>query len=335
MSDSTFLTLNDLRVSFPTEDGVVHAVEGLSFSVEHGKTMAIVGESGSGKSVTAQAIMGLLNRDQAEISGEIVLDGQDLVTMSDNDVRKLRGSKMSMIFQDPMSSLHPYYRIGKQLGEAVRVHKDVSKSEARDRAIAALGHVGIPDPAKRVDDYPHQLSGGMRQRVMIAMALINEPELLIADEPTTALDVTVQAQIIDLMLKLQAETGTTLLIITHDLGVVADVADSVCVMYGGRMVEYGNIDDIYYRPEMPYTHGLLASVPRLDTKRAERLDPIPGNPPSLINLPTGCVFNPRCTRSGEVPNGICFSEQPQLLESNPGHLVRCHLPIDARQGGAS
>ena len=335
MNDSTFLTLNDLRVSFPTEDGVVHAVEGLSFSVEHGKTMAIVGESGSGKSVTAQAIMGLLNRDQSVISGEILLDGQDLVTMSDNDVRKLRGLKMSMIFQDPMSSLHPYYRIGKQLSEAVRVHKDVSKSEARDRAIAALGHVGIPDPAKRVDDYPHQLSGGMRQRVMIAMALINEPELLIADEPTTALDVTVQAQIIELMLKLQAETGTTLLIITHDLGVVADVADSVCVMYGGRMVEYGNIDDIYYRPEMPYTHGLLASVPRLDTKRVERLDPIPGNPPSLINLPTGCVFNPRCTRSGEVPNGICFSEQPQLLESNPGHLVRCHLPIDVRQGGAS
>ena len=335
MTDSHFLKLQDLRVSFPTEDGVVHAVDGLTFDVVRGKTMAIVGESGSGKSVTAQAIMGLLNRDKSQISGKIMLDGEDLVAMSDDDVRKLRGAKMSMIFQDPMSSLHPYYRIGKQLSEAVRVHNKMSKAEARDRSIAALEHVGIPDPSKRIDDYPHQLSGGMRQRVMIAMALINEPELLIADEPTTALDVTVQAQIMELMLKLQAETGTTLLIITHDLGVVADVADSVCVMYGGRMVEFGSVDDIYYSPEMPYTHGLLASVPKLESARVERLDPIPGNPPSLIRLPSGCVFHPRCTRREEVPNDLCRREQPELLPSNEGHLVRCHLPIEARRGGAS
>ena len=336
MSDP-FLVVEDLNVSFPTEDGLVQAVSGSSFSVEQGQTLAIVGESGSGKSVTAQAIMGLLNRNSAAISGSVVLDGTDLFTLKDDDVRKLRGSTMAMIFQDPLSSLHPFYRIGDQLIEAVQVHARVSKSAARKRAIDALDHVGIPAPDRRVDDYPHQLSGGMRQRVMIAMALINSPSLLIADEPTTALDVTVQAQITELITTLQRESGMTLLMITHDLGVVADMADEVCVMYGGRIVEYGSVDDIYYRPEHPYTHGLLASVPRLAAERVERLDPIPGNPPSLINLPTGCVFHPRCTRRADVPGNLCVTEEPALSASNPGHLVRCHLPVGARTpaGGAS
>ncbi|MBM3688668.1 MAG: ABC transporter ATP-binding protein [Actinobacteria bacterium] len=326
---SAFLEVKDLHVSFPTGDGVVRAVDGLSFRVDKGRTLAIVGESGSGKSVTAQAVLGLLNRNFADITGQVWLDGQDLIAMSDDQVRELRGEAMAMIFQDPMSSLHPFYRIGDQLMEAVRTHHKVSKQEARERAIDALKQVGIPAPERRVDDYPHQLSGGMRQRVMIAMALINSPQLLVADEPTTALDVTVQAQITELMLKLQAETGTTLIIITHDLGVVADMADEVTVMYAGRAVEMGSTDDIYYRPEMPYTLGLLASVPRLDSDLNERLDPIPGNPPSLINLPPGCVFNPRCTFKDEVPGNRCTTERPELLASSAGHLVRCHL--DAAQ----
>ena len=331
--NAPFLSVEGLTVSFPTEDGLVKAVAGSSFSVERGKTLAIVGESGSGKSVTAQAIMGLLDRRSTQISGSIVLDGTDLMALKEDDVRRMRGSVMAMIFQDPLSSLHPFYRIGDQLSEAVLIHNKVSKSEARDRAIEALRHVGIPAPERRVDDYPHQLSGGMRQRVMIAMALINSPSLLIADEPTTALDVTVQAQITELMSNLQQETGTTLLIITHDLGVVADMADDVCVMYGGRVVEYGSVNDVYYHPEMPYTHGLLASVPRLETPRVERLDPIPGNPPSLINLPSGCVFHPRCTRRPEVPGNLCSTEEPSLEATSPGHLVRCHLDSSARRAG--
>ena len=327
-----FLEVDGLTVSFPTEDGIVKAVAGSSFSVEKGRTLAIVGESGSGKSVTAQAIMGLLNRNVADVSGRIVLDGTDLLALDDDEVRELRGSSMAMIFQDPLSSLHPFYRIGDQLAEAVRVHNKVSKSEARQRAIDALHRVGIPSPDKRVDDYPHQLSGGMRQRVMIAMALINSPTLLIADEPTTALDVTVQAQITELMSELQRETGTTLVIITHDLGVVADMADEVCVMYGGRVAEYAPVDELYYRPEHPYTHGLLASVPRLATDRVDRLDPIPGNPPSLINLPTGCVFHPRCSRRSEVPGDRCAREEPALVSVSRDHLVRCHL---ASPGGGA
>lgn len=330
----TFLEVDDLAVSFPTEDGDVKAVAGSSFSVAKGSTLAIVGESGSGKSVTAQAIMGLLNRSFADVSGRIVLDGTDLLALDDDQVRELRGSMMAMIFQDPLSSLHPFYRIGDQLTEAVRVHNKVSKSEGRARAIDALHRVGIPSPDKRVDDYPHQLSGGMRQRVMIAMALINSPSLLIADEPTTALDVTVQAQITELMSELQRETGTTLIIITHDLGVVADMADQVCVMYGGRVVEYAQVSEAYYRPGHPYTQGLLASVPRLATDRVDRLDPIPGNPPSLINLPTGCVFHPRCSRSIEVSGDLCRAEEPELITVSTDHLVRCHLAEPLATGGA-
>lgn len=323
-----FLNVSDLRVTFPTDDGRVRAVAGVSFEVARGETLAIVGESGSGKSVTAQAIMGLLNPQASEISGHVVLDGTDLLACDPDDVRHMRGSVMSMIFQDPLSSLHPFYRIGDQLIEAVRIHQNVTKAQAREMAIDGLRRVGIPAPERRVDDFPHQLSGGMRQRVMIAMALINGPQLLIADEPTTALDVTVQAQIIELMMDLQEQTGTTMLVITHDLGVVAEMADHVCVLYGGRVVEFGSTDEVYYRSAMPYTRGLLSSVPRLDEDRAEHLDPIPGNPPSLIRLPSGCVFHPRCREKTAVPGDLCQEREPDLVQVSSGHTARCHLVED-------
>ena len=320
-----FVNVRDLHVDFPTDDGVVHAVAGVNFDVSRGETLAIVGESGSGKSVTAQAIMGLLNPNVAQVSGHVMLDGTDLLTCDADEVRTMRGSVMAMIFQDPLSSLHPFYRIGDQLIEAVRIHQNVSTAQARDLAIDGLRRVGIPAPERRIDDFPHQLSGGMRQRVMIAMALINGPELLIADEPTTALDVTVQAQIIELLMELQQQTGTTMIVITHDLGVVAEMADHVCVMYGGRVVEYGQTDDVYYRAAMPYTQGLLSSVPRLDEDRSAHLDPIPGNPPSLIRLPTGCVFHPRCRERAAVPDDLCRDREPALLPVTSGHTARCHL----------
>lgn len=329
--DRAFLQVEELSVTFPTEDGLVRAVDGVSFSVERGKTLAVVGESGSGKSVTAQALMGLVNQRTAEVTGHVWLDGQDIVGMSDDGLRALRGKSMAMIFQDPMSSLHPFYRIGAQLVEAVRVHNDVSKGEARTRSIDMLQRVGIPSPEKRIDDYPHQFSGGMRQRVMIAMALINSPSVLIADEPTTALDVTVQAQIMELIAELQQEYDTAVILITHDLGIVADFADEVAVMYGARVVERGSIDDIFYAPEMPYTLGLLASVPRLNQVRSDRLDPIPGNPPSPIRLPAGCVFCPRCVYTERVPGDLCLTTRPDLLPAGAGHDVRCHLPHDERR----
>jgi peptide/nickel transport system ATP-binding protein len=330
-----YLSVNNLSVQFPTEDGLVHAVDGVSMSVTRGKTLAVVGESGSGKSVTALAIMGLLNRKTAKVTGEVWLDGNELVGMSDRDVRKLRGSKMAMIFQDPMSSLHPFYRVGAQLAEAARVHRKLSKAAARAEAIEMLSRVGIPAPKRRVDDYPHQLSGGMRQRVMIAMALINSPALLIADEPTTALDVTVQAQILDLIGKLQDEFNTAVILITHDLGIVADVADDVAVMYAARVVESAPTSRLYGSPEMPYTLGLLASIPRMDRERTDRLDPIRGNPPSPIRHPSGCVFHPRCKYPDRVPGNACSEVRPELLESEPNHYVRCHLPADERRRIAS
>jgi peptide/nickel transport system ATP-binding protein len=327
-----FLQVKDLRVQFPTEDGVVSAVDGVDFAVAKNKVLAIVGESGSGKSVTSQAIMGLINRKTAKVTGEIRLDGEELLTARPEQVRSLRGKRMAMIFQDPLSSLHPFYSIGKQLVEAVNVHQDVSRSAAMQQARDMLDRVGIPNPDRRLKDYPHNLSGGMRQRVMIAMALLNNPELLIADEPTTALDVTVQAQIINLLRDLQREFGTAIILITHDLGVVADMADDVVVMYGGRVVERGSIDDIYYRPEMPYTWGLLGSVPRMDAGRNERLQPIPGQPPSLIRLPKGCVFRPRCAYHELVPGNRCDTERPDLLPVTPEHAVRCHLdPAQRRE----
>lgn len=333
MTDA-YVRVNDLRVQFPTEDGIVRAVDGVTFDVERGKTLAIVGESGCGKSVTSQAIMGLLSRRNTDITGEVWLGEQEMVGASDSTLRKLRGSEIAMIFQDPFASLHPFYRIGDQLVEAVRAHHDVSKSEARERARKMLSEVGIPNPDRRLDDYPHQLSGGMRQRVMIAMALINGPKVLIADEPTTALDVTVQAQIMELLARLQDEYDTAIILITHDLGVVADVADQVAVMYAGRIVERGTLEDIFYRPQMPYTVGLLGSVPRLDSV-ADRLLPIPGQPPSLIRLPQGCRFEARCPVRQLVPDGRCASEIPDLLPTSVAeHLVRCHLDEPSRNAHA-
>jgi peptide/nickel transport system ATP-binding protein len=329
VSDS-YLDVRDLRVQFSTEDGLVRAVDGVSFSVQPGKTLAIVGESGSGKSVTSQAIMGLAGKN-ADVSGEIYIDGQDVLTLRKSEFRALRGSKVAMIFQDPLSALHPFYTVGRQLVEAIRVHNKVSRSTARRTAIAMLERVGIPNATKRFDAFPHQLSGGMRQRVVIAMGLINNPALIIADEPTTALDVTVQAQILELLRDLQREYGTAIVLITHDLGVVANVADEVVVMYAGRIVEHSSINDIFYSPEMPYTLGLLSSIPRLDVAGEGRLDPIPGQPPSLINLPPGCVFEPRCTYSDLVPNNRCKTERPALLATTPGHEVRCHLPPAQRR----
>jgi peptide/nickel transport system ATP-binding protein len=328
---TAFLELRDLRIHFPTDDGLVRSVDGLSFKLEKGKTLGIVGESGSGKSVTSLGILGLHKGGRAKISGEIWLDGEELVSASPDHVRSLRGNKMAMIFQDPLSSMHPYFTVGAQIMEAYRIHNKVSKKAARDRAIEMLNVVGIPQPKDRVDDYPHQFSGGMRQRAMIAMALSCNPELLIADEPTTALDVTVQAQILDLMRDLQRQFHSAIIIITHDLGVVAEMANDILVMYAGRCVEYGVVDDVFYRPEHPYTWGLLNSVTRLDRDRQERLVPIAGTPPSLINVPPGCRFHPRCP-FGHLNGGRERTEEPELLESDPGHLVRCHLsPADRKR----
>ncbi|MGC4941449.1 ABC transporter ATP-binding protein [Kribbella sp. DT2] len=319
-----FLDVRDLKVHFPTDDGVVKSVDGLSFQLERGKTLGIVGESGSGKSVTSLSIMGLHKAGTAKISGEVFLDGQDLVSASAEEVRLLRGKRMAMIFQDPLSAMHPFYTVGKQIVEAYRVHNKVTKTVARKHAIDMLDRVGIPQPDKRVDAYPHQFSGGMRQRAMIAMALSCDPDLLIADEPTTALDVTVQAQILDLIRDLQREFNSAVIIITHDLGVVAELADDIQVMYAGRAIEYGTADDIFERPQHPYTWGLLGSMPRIDRERTERLIPIKGSPPSLINVPSGCAFNPRCNYS-ELNGGLSETDRPELLDVGAGHKVACHL----------
>jgi peptide/nickel transport system ATP-binding protein len=329
-AERPFLEVQDLKVHFPTDDGLVKSVDGIDFTLERGKTVGIVGESGSGKSVTSLAILGLHRRSKARISGKILLEGEDLLQVSDSRIRELRGNQMAMVFQDPLSALHPYYTIGNQIVEAYRIHHDVSKSVARTRAIEMLDRVGIPNPQRRIDQYPHEFSGGMRQRAMIAMALVNDPKLLIADEPTTALDVTVQAQILELMKDLQKEFGSAIIIITHDLGVVADVADDILVMYGGRCVEKGSVKEVFYQPQHPYTWGLLASMPRLDMERKARLDPIPGNPPSLINLPSGCSFNPRCTFRHEVPEDLCRAVVPDLTEASPGHSARCHIEPERR-----
>jgi len=326
---STFLEVNDLRIHFPTDDGVVKSVDGLSFSLDKGRTLGIVGESGSGKSVTSLGIMGLHKRSQARITGEIWLDGENLVAASNDRVRSLRGKKMAMIFQDPLSAMHPFYTVGWQIVEAYRIHNAVSKAVARKHAIEMLRRVGIPRPEDRVDDYPHQFSGGMRQRAMIAMALSCDPELLIADEPTTALDVTVQAQILDLIRDLQRDFGTAVIIITHDLGVVAELADDILVMYAGRAVEHAPGDTVFTQPEHPYTWGLLGSVPRLDHAPTDRLLQIKGTPPSLINVPPGCPFHPRCPY-GELNGGRSETVRPELLDVGSGHRVACHLNRDLR-----
>jgi peptide/nickel transport system ATP-binding protein len=325
-----FLDVRDLRIHFPTDDGLVKSVDGLTFRLERGRTLGIVGESGSGKSVTSLGILGLHNRQNAQVSGEIWLNGQELVGASQDKVRRLRGRNMAMIFQDPLSAMHPFYTVGHQIIEAYRVHNDVSKKVARKHAINMLGRVGIPRPDQRVDDYPHQFSGGMRQRAMIAMALSCDPELLIADEPTTALDVTVQAQILDLIRDLQQEFNSAVIMITHDLGVVAELSDDILVMYGGRCIEYGSVQEVFHHPEHPYTWGLLGSMPRLDRPPTERLMPIKGTPPSLINMPSGCAFSPRCAYA-ELTEGKATTERPELVETTPGHSVACHMAAGRRR----
>jgi peptide/nickel transport system ATP-binding protein len=326
---SPLLEVRDLRVSFNTDDGIVHAVDGVSYTLESGKVLGIVGESGSGKSVSALTIIGLTRFQNAEVSGEVFFDGQDLLLAQDAEMRRIRGNEIAMIFQDPLSSLHPFYKVGKQLVEAIQTHQGLSKKQAHDRAVEYLSMVGIPEPGRRFDAYPHEFSGGMRQRAMIAMALVNEPRLLIADEPTTALDVTVQAQILDLIARLQQELDTAVIMITHDLGVVAEVTDTIAVMYAGRVVELADKREIFRNPEHPYTWGLLHSIPRLDRARDEPLVPIPGRPPSLINLPTGCSFHPRCPyvrpRHREVDPPL------EPLPDDPGHKAACLLPSETRK----
>ncbi|HEX5540968.1 MAG TPA: ABC transporter ATP-binding protein [Micromonospora sp.] len=325
------MQVRDLKIRFDTEDGVVRAVDGLTFAVGRGRTLGIVGESGSGKSVTSLAVLGLHNPARTTITGEIIVGGRNLVGLKDEEIRKLRGRDLAMIFQDPLSALHPFYTVGRQIAEAYRVHHPRERrSVARRRAIEMLDRVGIPQPQKRFDQYPHEFSGGMRQRAMIAMALVNNPDLLIADEPTTALDVTVQAQILDLLQDLQREFNSAVILITHDLGVVSQVADEVLVMYGGRAVEHGGVEQVLRRPQHPYTWGLLASVPALHGDPETDLVPIRGNPPSLINLPTGCAFHPRC-RYADRTGGRSLAEVPQLRPvREPGHLVACHLSEEER-----
>lgn len=321
------LEVEDLRVSFKTIDGVVHAVEGVSFSLDARKTLGVVGESGSGKSVTAQTIIGLTRFPNATIRGRIIFDGKDLVTMSTEQLRDIRGARIAMIFQDPLSSLHPFFKVGHQIVEAIRTHEDVSRELAKRRTIEALRSVGIPSPEERFDSFPHEMSGGMRQRAMIAMALALRPDILIADEPTTALDVTVQAQVLELIQALRDDFGTAVILITHDLGVVAQMADDVAVMYAGRVLEQASRETLFTEPEHPYTWGLLQSIPRLDAPRTDKLSPIAGSPPSLINVPRGCTFHPRCPYAPPP----AYETEPPLASSQPGHLVRCHLPVEERK----
>ena len=337
---SAFLEVKNLNVSFPTEDGLVQASNEITFRVSRGETLAVVGESGSGKSVTSLAVMGLHNRKSTNITGSAILNLEsgpiDVISAPEEQVRRLRGKAMSMIFQDPMSALHPYYSIGNQLSEAWRLYNDGDKKAGIKRATEMLELVGIPDASKRVHEFPHQFSGGMRQRVMIAMALINNPSLLIADEPTTALDVTVQSQILQLLKDMQKEFNMAVILITHDLGVVAEVADRVNVMYAGKIVEQGVADSLYYKPDHPYTIGLLNSIPRVDQLDGKRLIAIPGQPPSLINLPAGCSFRKRCTFADQVPGNLCATVAPALDEKDSAHFSRCHLTekqLIAARGG--
>jgi peptide/nickel transport system ATP-binding protein len=327
-SAEPLLRVEDLRVEFSTEDGIVHAVDGITYEVGSGRTLGIVGESGSGKSVAAMTTLGLTRGKTAQISGRILFEGRDLVTLADRELRAIRGNDIAMVFQDPLSSLHPFYKVGYQLIEAVRTHQHISKAQARERAIELLALVGIPDPSRRVDDFPHEFSGGMRQRAMIAMALANEPKLLIADEPTTALDVTVQAQILALLERLQRELGMAIVIITHDLGVVAEMADDIAVMYAGRIVETAPTDVLFAGPEHPYTWGLLKSIPTLADVGGD-LVPIPGTPPSLIQRPPGCHFHPRCAYS--QPSHARIDPQLRPVPGEPSHHVACLLEVDVRR----
>ncbi len=320
------LQIDRLEVDFPTKDGVVHAVRGVDFTLAAGEVLGIVGESGSGKSVTALASMGLLPKS-AQVRGSIRFQGREILGLKEKQLTKVRGTGIAMIFQDPMTSLNPVYTIGWQIAEAILAHQDISKNAAKQRAIELLAKVGIPNPAERVDNYPHEFSGGMRQRAVIAIAMANDPEVILADEPTTALDVTVQAQVLDSLRTALTETGAALLLITHDLGVIAGIADRVLVMYAGRAVETGTAEDVFYRPSMPYTLGLLGSLPRLDSDGSERLRQIPGSPPSMLGDRTGCPFAPRCPLAAE----ICTTTEPELVvvpsvtSEEGGHRAACHF----------
>jgi len=318
------LEVKDLKVSFRTEDGVVRAVDGVSFAVDEGEVLGIVGESGSGKSVTMMSVLRLINDPNMRVEGEVIYKGRDLMKVHKDEMREVRGEEIAMIFQDPMTSLNPVYRVGDQIIEAILTHQAVGKAAARRRAIELLHQVGIPGPEERVDDYPHQFSGGMRQRAMIAMALANNPDILIADEPTTALDVTIQAQIIELIDTLKDEFNSAVVLITHDLGVVAEIANEIIVMYAGRVVERAPTRELFYDPQHPYTWGLLGSIPRLDRPKLERLHSIKGMPPSLINLPEGCKFRPRCPYAFEK-----CTEEPELRNrvEEQAHLDRCWLSV--------
>ncbi len=316
------LEVTNLKTHFFTRDGVVKAVDGVSFSLKHGKTLAVVGESGSGKSVTALSLMRLIPDPPGKIvEGDILFKGDSVLAMKDSAVRAMRGNSIAMIFQDPMTSLNPVYRVGRQIGESLRLHKGMSKKDAFNRSVELLDMAGIPNARERARDYPHQFSGGMRQRAMIAMALACDPDILIADEPTTALDVTIQAQILDLMVELQDRTSAAIIMITHDLGVVADMANDVMVMYGGKQIEYGTSEEVFYNSKHPYTWGLLDSLPRHDVGEKSTLLPITGQPPSLINIPSGCAFHPRCPYAKD----ICSKEMPALRDLGSGHLTACHF----------
>ena len=321
----TLLSVQDLRVTFGTADGDVHAVQGVSFDVEAGETVAIVGESGSGKSVTANSLLRLNLGADVRTSGRVLLEGRDVLAMTEEEVRTVRGRDVAMIFQDPLTALNPFYTVGRQIAEAYEVHHPgTSKKVLREIALDSLQKVGIPEPSKRVDEYPHEFSGGMRQRIVIAIALVNRPKILIADEPTTALDVTVQAQILELIAAMQQENGSAVVLITHDLGVVAEITERVMVMYAGRVVEAASVLDAFATPTHPYTRGLLKSVKSLETARHERLESIPGIPPSLINLPTGCPFHPRCSHAASL-DGLCSTEVPVLRKVGASSSA-CHLP---------
>ena len=318
-SGESLLSVEDLRVQFWTSRGTVYAVNGISFEIAAGETLGIVGESGCGKSVTSLALLGLLPRTGKTPTGRATFGGRDLLTASEDELRSLRGREISMIFQDPLTALNPVFKVGHQVAEVIQAHEKIGRIPARRRAVDLLAEVGIPNPRQRAEEYPHQYSGGMRQRAMIAMALALDPALLLADEPTTALDVTVQAQIMNLLRKLQEERGTAIVLITHDLGVVAGHADRVIVMYAGKVAEAAGADDLYHAPRHPYTLGLLSSLTRLDRRRTERLNPIPGQPPSLIRVPPGCPFHPRCPFATE----ICLQELPPLTGGS-AHVAACH-----------
>jgi peptide/nickel transport system ATP-binding protein len=328
MSDAA-LRVEELRVAFDTHDGLVQAVDGVSWAVEPGRTLGIVGESGCGKTVAAMTAMGLVRGPRVRISGRVLLDGEDVLGASPDRLRQLRGDVVAMVFQDPLSALHPLVRVGRQIEEALRAHRYVSRSVARARAIELLELVALPDARRRVDAYPHELSGGMRQRAMIAMALANEPRVLIADEPTTALDVTVQRQILALLRRLRDELGMAMVLITHDLGVVAETADEVAVMYAGRIVEQAPVAELFAAPRHPYTWGLLRSMPRLDAAPGAELVPIPGRPPSLVHPPSGCRFHPRCPYVRERHRSVDPALEPVV--GAPGHHVACLLPEAERR----